>query len=412
MTSATAPAPSTSSSPPASPEPGSGDGNGWPGGFGLYIHWPFCLSKCPYCDFNSHVADRVDHARWRGNLERELRHFAARSEGRRLDSIFFGGGTPSLMEPETAALMIRLAGELWPSSVDLEITLEANPGTVDAARFRDFREAGVNRLSLGVQSFDDAELRFLGRAHDAATARRGIELAAESFERFSFDLIYARPGQTVAEWEAELGTALTFGPEHLSVYQLTIEPGTRFHTLYNRREFSLPEEELAGDLYEATQALLEDAGLPAYEISNHARPGRECRHNLVYWRGGDYAGVGPGAHGRLTGPDGLLHATRQHRAPEIWLERVERDGHATVEDVPVDAEARIEELLMMGLRLRDGISRDRFRRQTGRELADCIDTARIDALTEEGLLTLTPDALTATPSGRQRLNAVLGYLLG
>ncbi|MEQ9200904.1 MAG: coproporphyrinogen-III oxidase family protein, partial [Rhodospirillales bacterium] len=281
----------------------------------------------------------------------------------------------------------------------------------DAARFADFRSAGVNRLSLGVQSFDDAQLRFLGRAHDAATARRGIEAARRSFDRFSFDLIYARPGQSAADWSEEMEQALCFEPEHLSVYQLTIEPGTRFHTLHGRGEIVLPEEDLAGDLYELTQSRLADAGLPAYEVSNHAMPGRECRHNMVYWRGGDFVGVGPGAHGRLT-DGGTIFATRQHRAPEVWLKRVGDAGHATVDRNAVPVAERIEELLMMGLRLRDGVGQTRFRQQTGRTLDSCLDPERIAALTGEGLVTFDDSRLAATAAGRQRLNAVLGYLLG
>lgn len=383
----------------------------WPGGFGLYIHWPFCVSKCPYCDFNSHVADAVDHDRWRAALIAELRHYAAQTTGRRLDSIFFGGGTPSLMDPATTKALIELAQSLWTAADDLEITLEANPGTIDAARFADFRSAGVNRLSLGVQSFDDEQLRFLGRAHDAATARRGIEAARQSFDRFSFDLIYARPGQSASDWAAEMELALSFEPEHLSVYQLTIEPGTKFHTLHGRGEIVLPEEDLAGDLYELTQSRLNEAGLPAYEISNHARPGRECRHNMVYWRGGDFIGVGPGAHGRLTAGD-LIFATRQHRAPEIWLNRVDDAGHATVDRNPVPMPERIEELLMMGLRLRDGVEQARFRQQTGQSLDSCLDPERLATLTGEGLVTFDDTRLAATAEGRQRLNGVLSYLLG
>lgn len=383
----------------------------WPGGFGLYIHWPFCVSKCPYCDFNSHVADAVDHDRWRAALIAELRHYAAQTTGRRLDSIFFGGGTPSLMDPATTAALIDLARSLWTPADDLEITLEANPGTIDAARFADFRAAGVNRLSLGVQSFDDEQLRFLGRAHDAATARRGIEVAAQSFDRFSFDLIYARPGQSVTDWNAEMELALSFEPEHLSVYQLTIEPGTKFHTLYGRGEIVLPEEDLAGDLYELTQTRLNDAGLPAYEISNHARPGRECRHNMVYWRGGDFIGVGPGAHGRVTAGEAIF-ATRQHRAPEIWLNRVDEAGHATVDRNAVPMPERIEELLMMGLRLRDGVEQARFYQQTGQRLDSCLDPERLATLAGEGLVTFDDARLAATAEGRQRLNGVLSYLLG
>ena len=404
MPSATAPAPSTASSTTASAD-------GWPGGFGLYVHWPYCLSKCPYCDFNSHVAEHVDHERWRKGLLTELRHAASQAPGRRLDSIFFGGGTPSLMDPATTAAVIAEATALWQPAENIEITLEANPGTIDAARFADFRAAGVNRLSLGVQSFDDAELKFLGRAHDAATAMRGIELAARLFDRFSFDLIYARPGQSVENWRAELDRALGFGPGHISVYQLTIEPGTQFHTRHARGEIVLPEDEIGAAMFEATAEVLEAAGLPGYEISNHARPGEECRHNLIYWRGGDYAGIGPGAHGRLTF-GGAVHAERRHRAPAIWLERVEQDGHATVESTAVDAATRIEELVMTGLRLTGGIEAGLFQTLTGKALADALDATRLDALREEGLVETDKAGIRATAEGRIRLNAVIGYLLG
>ena len=377
---------------------------------GLYVHWPFCLSKCPYCDFNSHVREWIPQDRWREALLAELRYWAAVTGRRPLGSIFFGGGTPSLMPPATVGLVIETAHSLWDAVPDIEITLEANPSSVEAGRFRDLRAAGVNRVSLGVQALDDASLRFLGRRHGAAEAIAAVRLAARIFPRFSFDLIYARPGQTVAGWRRELADALGMAGEHLSVYQLTIEKGTPFYAGHARGEFELPDEDAQAALYETTQAILEDAGLPAYEISNHARPGAECRHNLVYWTGGDYVGVGPGAHGRVT-IDGVAHATEQAPAPEAWLERVERDGHGTRRRTPVDRETRIEELLMMGLRLASGIDRARFAQRAGRPLDDVLDPAKLQRLIDGGFLLSDETSLRATPAGLQRLNAVLAALI-
>ncbi|HLG90192.1 MAG TPA: radical SAM family heme chaperone HemW [Alphaproteobacteria bacterium] len=379
-------------------------------GFGIYIHWPFCLSKCPYCDFNSHVREQIDQARWRSALLAEIDHYAARTPGRTVTSIFFGGGTPSLMEPATAAAVINRVASRWPVASDVEITLEANPSSVEAGRFADLAAAGVNRASLGIQSLDDNALAFLGRRHDAAEALAALEIAQRHFRRVSFDLIYARPGQSVAHWRAELQRAVGFGTEHLSVYQLTIEPGTRFATLARRGELDVPDEETQAELYETTQEILGDAGLPAYEISNHARLGAECRHNLTYWRYGDYAGVGPGAHGRLT-IDGARLATRAHRAPEIWLERVEALGHGAHDDEPIDPDDRFSEMLLMGLRLTEGVSRARVREELGGEIENIIDSVRLNRLVGGGFLSLERDRLRATDSGRQRLNAVLADLL-
>jgi len=380
-------------------------------GFGIYVHWPFCLSKCPYCDFNSHVREGVDQARWRAALLAEIDHYAARTPGRTVTSIFFGGGTPSLMEPATAAAVIDRVAECWPVTADLEITLEANPSSVEAGRFADLAAAGVNRVSLGVQALDDRALAFLGRRHDAAEALAALEVAQRHFGRVSFDLIYARPGQTVADWRTELERAASFGTEHLSVYQLTIEPGTRFATLAARGELDLPGEETQAELYEATQEILGAAGLPAYEISNHARPGAECRHNLTYWRYGDYAGVGPGAHGRLTVGETKI-ATRAHRAPEIWLERTEARGHGAHEDDPIDAEARRSEMLLMGLRLAEGVPLARIGEELGSDLDQLMDRAKLDRLVRGGFLALDDQRLRATSAGLQRLNAVLASLLG
>ena len=344
------------------------------GGFALYVHWPFCKAKCPYCDFNSHVRAGVDHERWRRALLAELDHFAALTPGHRLDSIFFGGGTPSLMAPATVAAVIDSAVRHWRPAPGIEITLEANPTSVEAERFRGFRAAGVNRVSLGVQALDDADLRFLGREHSVAEALAAVELAAANFPRHSFDLIYARPGQTMTAWEAELRRALDLAAGHLSLYQLTIEPGTRFHAMVEQGRLVPLDEDVQAALYEQTQALLGAAGLPAYEISNHARPGQESRHNLVYWRYGDYVGIGPGAHGRLT-LDGTRLATRTLRVPERWLAAVESDGNGEEPREQVDAGPQLVEALMMGLRLTEGIPLARLERIGGRSWRDGIDAA-------------------------------------
>ncbi|MGO1080182.1 radical SAM family heme chaperone HemW [Inquilinus sp. CA228] len=380
-------------------------------GFALYVHWPFCRSKCPYCDFNSHVREQVEHERWRRALLAELDHFADLTPGRTLTSIFFGGGTPSLMQPATVAAVIDRAAERWGLAPDIEITLEANPTSVESHLFAGFRAAGVNRVSLGVQALDEASLRFLGRNHSAEEALAAVGLAARHFDRFSFDLIYARPGQTVAGWTAELRRALDHAVGHISAYQLTIEQGTRFHTLYSRGELVLPDEDTQAALYEATAEVLGAAGLPGYEISNHARPGEESRHNLTYWRYGDYVGVGPGAHGRLTLNDGKW-GTRTHRAPEVWLERVEAAGHAEHGREAVPPEARRDEMLMMGLRLAEGVPKSRIADESGLPFDRAIDRRRLDRLVAGGFLAEDLDRLTATPAGRQRLDAVLAALLG
>lgn len=381
------------------------------GDLALYVHWPFCLSKCPYCDFNSHVREQVDQARWRSALLAELDAYAERVPGRRLTSIFFGGGTPSLMDPATAAAVIERATAHWTAAPDLEITLEANPSSVEAARFADLALAGVNRVSLGIQALDDPALRFLGRRHDVAEALAALDVAQERFSRVSFDLIYARPGQNLDDWTGELRRAIGFGTEHLSVYQLTIEEGTKFATLAARGELDLPDEDTQATLYEATQEILGAAGLPAYEISNHARPGAESRHNLTYWRYGDYAGIGPGAHGRLT-IGGRKLGTRAHRAPEAWLERVEAQGHGAHPDIEITPAEQRDELLMMGLRLTEGVSRDRLRARLGADIDGLIAPARLARLLDAGYLTLDSESLRATAAGLQRLNAVLAQLLG
>jgi putative oxygen-independent coproporphyrinogen III oxidase len=379
-------------------------------GFGIYVHWPFCLSKCPYCDFNSHVRETVDHDRWRTALLAELDHYADRTPGRTVTSIFFGGGTPSLMEPSTAAAIIDRVAERWAVAPGVEITLEANPSSVEAARFADLAVAGVGRVSLGVQALDDASLAFLGRRHNVAEAFDALAIAKRQFARTSFDLIYARPGQSIADWRTELARALEEGTEHLSVYQLTIEEGTKFATLAARGDIVMPDEETQAALYETTQEMLEAAGRPAYEISNHARPGAESRHNLTYWRYGDYVGVGPGAHGRLT-VDGQKMATRAHRAPEIWLDRVAAKGHGAHADEPVSMTERRDELLMMGLRLTEGVSRARLRDELGADIDTLLDARKLERLIDAGFLAMDADRLRATAAGRQRLNAVLTSLL-
>jgi putative oxygen-independent coproporphyrinogen III oxidase len=381
-----------------------------PPGFGIYIHWPFCRSKCPYCDFNSHVRERIDHARWRTALLRELEHYARDTQGRAVTSIFFGGGTPSLMEPETVAALIARVRELWPLAGDVEITLEANPTSAEIEKFRAFREGGVNRVSLGVQSLIADDLKFLGRQHDGPQALAAVQMAATTFDRFSFDLIYARPGQTLAQWQEELDRALEFAAGHISLYQLTIEPGTQFEQAVARGDFRVLDEERAAELYEATVARLGAAGLADYEISNFARPGEESRHNLTYWRYGDYVGIGPGAHGRLT-IGGDKFATRQHRAPEAWLDLVEQGGHATRQRDLVPRAERLSELLMMGLRLKEGVPVARIEQEGAQPFAQVLGQARLQRLVDGGFLALTDETLTATTAGRQRLDAVLAALV-
>ena len=376
----------------------------------LYVHWPFCLAKCPYCDFNSHVRDVLPQARFRAALLRELEWEAQRLGRRPLHSIFFGGGTPSLMEPETVGVLIARARELFAPNDDLEITLEANPTSIEAGRFAGYRDAGVNRVSIGVQSLDEPALRMLGRQHSAAQAVAALEIGRRLFPRLSFDLIYARPGQALAGWRAELARALDLAADHLSLYQLTIEPGTAFEALHRRGEIVLPDADTAALLYEATAEEAGRFGLLPYEVSNYAKPGSESRHNLAYWRYGDYAGIGPGAHGRLSLGDRLL-ATRRHRAPEIWAQRVEAIGHGSSEDVAVTPEERAREMLLMGLRLSEGISAARFMARTGIALEDAIEPDIFVRAVEAGYLVREDDAFRATREGRLRLDALLGALV-
>lgn len=380
------------------------------GPLGVYVHWPFCKSKCPYCDFNSHVRDGVDQSRWREALLKELDHAAREAPDRRVETMFFGGGTPSLMEPATVGAVIGRVKALWDTAADIEITLEANPTSVEASRFAALAQAGVNRVSLGVQALDAASLRFLGREHSADEAIEAIATARRHFARYSFDLIYARPGQTEAAWAAELERALALAGEHLSLYQLTIERGTRFFTDRARGAFTLPAEDQAAAMFELTQARLAAAGLPAYEISNHARPGAACRHNLIYWRYQDYVGVGPGAHGRFAEGAGK-RATRRASGPEAWLEAVEREGHGTAETTLVSGQDLVEEALMMGLRLAEGIDRAVFASMTGADPVAALSERRLAPLMKAGYLDIDATHLKATAAGRQRLNAVLERLV-
>ena len=368
----------------------------------LYIHWPFCVSKCPYCDFNSHVRSQIDQQEWREALLADLAHEARLLPGKKLTSIFFGGGTPSLMEPATVSALIEAACEHWSAAEDIEITLEANPNSVEAARFADLASAGLNRLSLGLQSFDDESLRFLGRAHSAAEGLAALEIAQKHFDRVSFDLIYALPGDTEARWSAALDRALSLGTTHLSLYQLTIEPGTRFASMVAKHEFDPLDADIAAELFEFTQDRTAAAGLPAYEISNHAVPGHESRHNLSYWRYGDYAGVGPGAHGRRLGS-----RTVRHRKPENFLSALSRNGHAIAEEAPLSAREAADEALVMGLRLAEGIDAAALEHRFGVPL---IDRSAVDRLVRSGHLSTDGYRLSTTPAGRLVLDRILAEI--
>ena len=381
-----------------------------PAGFGLYVHWPFCRAKCPYCDFNSHIAPAVDQARFARALVAEVDRHADELGRRPLATIFFGGGTPSLMAPATVAAVIERACARFAPAAELEITLEANPTSVEAGRLAGFRAAGVNRVSLGVQSLDDAALRFLGREHDAAQALAAVDLAARLFPRVSFDLIYGRPGQTVVAWQAELGRTLQHAGGHLSVYQLTIEPGTPFHLLERTGALQMPDDDLQAELYELTQELLGAAGLEAYEVSNHARPGEESRHNLIYWRSGAWAGVGPGAHGRLDLAAGRV-ASEAWRLPNVWLERVEQAGSGERTRAALAVAEQVEELLVMGLRLAEGVDLGRLERVAGRPSDRLLDPAALERFVADRWLVVRDGRLAATASGRQRLNGILAALL-
>jgi oxygen-independent coproporphyrinogen-3 oxidase len=375
--------------------------------FGVYVHWPFCLSKCPYCDFNSHVRHgAIDEERFARAFASEIATTAERTPGRTVSSIFLGGGTPSLMKPQTVGAILDAIGKHWNVARDVEVTLEANPTSVEATRFHGYRAAGVNRVSLGVQSLDDAQLKALGRMHSAREALDAVAIARKAFDRYSFDLIYARPNQTIDAWQAELKLAIAEAAEHLSLYQLTIEADTPFAGLHASGKLVIPDEDHARALYDATQELCSLHGLPAYEISNHARPGAECRHNLVYWRGDEYAGIGPGAHGRIDS-DGVRRATATEKRPEAWLMRVEQLGHGVITDDTLTREERADEYLLMGLRLREGIDPKRYRTLAGRGL----DQDRIELLRQEGAITVDNDGrLRVTQQGFPVLDAVVADL--
>jgi putative oxygen-independent coproporphyrinogen III oxidase len=375
--------------------------------FGVYVHWPFCLSKCPYCDFNSHVRHAaIDEDRFARAFAREIETTAARLPGREVSSIFLGGGTPSLMAPRTVGLVLNAIGQHWRVAPDVEVTLEANPTSVEATRFAGYRAAGVNRVSLGVQALDDRSLKELGRLHSAREALDAVAIARRSFDRYSFDLIYARPAQTPEMWADELRLAIAEAAEHLSLYQLTIEEGTPFFGLHAAGKLKTPDEAVARVLYDVTQEVCAHHDLPSYEISNHARAGGECRHNLLYWRGDEYAGIGPGAHGRLD-IGGIRHATATEKRPEAWLMRVEASGHGVTADELLNSEERADEFLLMGLRLAEGIDPDRYAALAGRPL----DPNRIALLREEGAITVDADGrLRVTQAGFPVLDAVVADL--
>lgn len=374
------------------------------GGFGLYVHWPFCQAKCPYCDFNSHVVASIDQARWARAFESEIDRLAAMTPDRVLNSVFFGGGTPSLMDVATVERILDRVRKSWRLANDIEITLEANPTSIEAGRFAGYHDAGVNRVSVGVQALNDPDLKALGRLHSAKEALDAVDVARSTFERVSFDLIYARQNQTAAQWQDELNRALSFEPDHLSLYQLTIEDGTAFGDRFKRGLLrGLPNEDLGADMWEITQATCEAAGLPAYEVSNHAKSGQESRHNLIYWRSGDWAGIGPGAHGRLT-LDGVRHETVCMKSPGMWIEQVEAGAIGKNFATALDSTEVVEERVLMGLRMAEGI-----------ELSEhwiASKDKEISYLVDIGHLTATKTRLTVTAQGRPVLNAVIAHLLG
>ncbi len=375
----------------------------------VYIHWPFCAAKCPYCDFNSHVRDAVEHARWKQALLRELQHYAKRLPERKVTSIFFGGGTPSLMEAGTVEALIAAVQEHWHVANDVEITLEANPTSVEAQKFKDFRQAGVNRVSLGIQSLHDEALQFLGRKHTAREAIKALDVAGSVFDRHTFDLIYARPKQTVEAWEEELNQALVFAKGHLSLYQLTIEENTPFHLYHQQQKFTLPEEEVAARMYERTAEITREHGLEWYEVSNYAAVGQESRHNLAYWRGEDYIGIGPGAHGRFD--DSGRIATRTTKMPEKWLTQVEASGHGIHTEEVIPFASELDERILMGLRVREGIHFTRFKEQTGKELLPLLRTEKLERFVREGFLVQDEHHIAPTSKGALVLNHLTHQLL-
>ncbi len=379
----------------------------------IYIHWPFCKKKCPYCDFNSHVRDEIDHVLWAQSLTRELNYYHSILPDHIVSSVFFGGGTPSLMRPETVQNCLDTIKNKWKIVPDLEVTLEANPTSSEADKFKAFEQAGVNRLSIGVQSFDDHYLKFLGREHSADDAKKTIEMAAGIFDRFSFDMIYGRPEQTPEHWEEELKQALAFDPGHISLYQLTIEEGTEFFTRAKRGDFIMPDSDQEEEFYDVTQTILNAAGLPSYEISNHARAGEECRHNLSYWRYEDYIGIGPGAHGRFVDGKGKRCASRNHKVPEIWLERVRENCHGTHPLDIIEPKDAFEEMVMVGLRLREGISLKDINKKASFSSFVTFSKQKLDQLAEEGYLVIegNRDRIRCTRAGLKTLNSLLVYLL-
>lgn len=377
------------------------------GGFGLYVHWPFCAAKCPYCDFNSHVSTKIEMEDWRAAYQTEIARYAAETGPRVLNSVYFGGGTPSLMAPAIVETVIETAAKHWTFANDIEITLEANPTSVEAEKFADFRQAGVSRVSLGIQALNDTDLRRLGRLHDVATALTALETARRAFDRVSFDLIYARQDQSLPSWRAELTEALSFSPDHLSLYQLTIENGTAFGDRYHRGKLpGLPDEDLGADMFFLTQDICEAAGLPAYEVSNHAIPGQESRHNLIYWNGGDYVGIGPGAHGRLT-LNGQRYATTTELSPAKWLARVAKLHSGELDREALHPRDHASEYLMMSLRTTNGLDLGRYRELAGAS----INIRDIKNLSDHGLLRSEDGRVWATRNGRAVLNAIITRLL-
>ena len=395
---------------------------------GIYIHWPFCKSKCPYCDFNVHVHEGIDQQQWKEAYIRVLKHYAEKSPERRIVSVFFGGGTPSLMPVDTVGGIVEIVNDLWSVAQDIEITLEANPTSVEAEKFKGFRNAGVNRVSLGVQALNDADLNFLGRTHDVKQAIEAIETARKTFDRYSFDLIYARPKQNLQDWETELREAMKYADGHLSLYQLTIERSTPFYMEHARGAFTMPGQELAADFYNLTQEALEAAGLPAYEVSNHARTGQESRHNRIYWEYGDYIGVGPGAHGRMSIlsdnvsiSDNMADfldvsnrykvAIRDHQAPEVLLDWVGRKGHGAHPEQPLTPREKFLETLMMGLRLREGVTLRHLEDKSGVRPRDALDQGKLRKMVAEGWMVDQADRLQLTREGWLRLNAIVPFIL-
>ena len=376
----------------------------------LYIHWPFCLSKCPYCDFNSHVINKIDQSVWRKGLLTEMKTLSENTEDRKLKSIFFGGGTPSLMEPQIVSDIISEAKKIWGADGLLEISLEANPSSVEAKKLHLFHQAGINRISLGVQSFNDTTLKFLGREHNAADSKRAVEIAKKTFENVSFDMIYATPGQTTQDWASEIRQAIEFSSTHLSVYQLTIERGTAFFQKHRKGEFRMLDEDTLADLYEVTQDKLGSAGLADYEISNHAKPNFECVHNLQYWKMKDYLGIGAGAHSRLTDKEGVRWAFRTHRAPNKWLSETKACGHAITEKVCLSLEDQIFETLIMGLRLKKGISTVDFENTFNKSIEEIFTSETLKILLGERLVELDNKAFKATSLGRQKLDSLIRFL--